>query len=288
MATYTGLADSNGDFTVPFSSNYTSGEKIRVTAEKDGAEKYIEIYAPSEVTGGGVIQFSGNFGNFPQNIGVVTISGEISTIGSYAFAAYEDPNSIWKCASGLVLEEGITAIDSYAFFSWKAGSLSLPETLNAIGDNAFSGWYLLADLIIPDTVRSIGNNTFRDLTGCLSLSIGGGVEAIGSSAFYNLNKIKNLKIPSSVQTIGNNAFQNCTAVESVEIGSGVLSIGSYAFYNLQNCNTFTIKALSPPSAATGFLDNLKSTCIIKVPAGSVAAYQTAPNWSAFASRIQTI
>ena len=39
-----GVADLNGDFTVPFSSNYTSGQKITVTAEKDSATKTIELF----------------------------------------------------------------------------------------------------------------------------------------------------------------------------------------------------------------------------------------------------
>mgnify|MGYP001618506052 FL=1 len=42
MPTVTGTADANGDFNIALGANYTSGEKITVTAEKDSAEKTIE------------------------------------------------------------------------------------------------------------------------------------------------------------------------------------------------------------------------------------------------------
>ena len=220
MTTYTGVADANGDFIVPFSSAYTSGEKITVTAEKDGAIKSIELYAPSEAVGGGVIQFSGTLVDFPNNIGGITISQIAGSIGSYAFYCYAAGSNIYSKATSLVIPEGVTSVLDFSFFGWiSANSLILPASLKMIGNNAFSGWAKTTSLVIPEGVTSIGNSAFSNWSTCLEI---------------------------------------------------------------------VCLALIPPTIQSNTFANLKSTCIFKVPAASVAAYQAAPNWSAFAARIQAI
>lgn len=243
MATYTGVADANGDFSVPFSFNYTSGEKITVIAEKNSAVKSIELYAPSEVVGGGIIQFSGTLDNFPQNIGVITVSG-ITTINSFGLYAADNANTtLFKRATGLVLSDGLVSIGQSALGGWGfAKSLSLPNTLQTIGNSAFSGWVGLTSIVIPDSVKYIL-----------------------SYAFYSNNSVLN-----------------------VTLGSALLSIGEYGLKDLFNCNQITCFATTPPEIQATTFANLKSTCIFKVPAASVAAYKAAANWSAFASRIQAI
>lgn len=159
MATYTGVADSNGDFTIPFSQNYTSGQKVTVTAEKLGAEKSIELFAPSDTTGGGIIQFSGDMTNFPNNIGVVTLSSEVSgIIRSYCFSAETNAEVFWRGATGLILKGEITAIYYSAFNSWtKAKILELPPKIQIIDSFAFANWGAVSNLILPETLTSIGN-----------------------------------------------------------------------------------------------------------------------------------
>lgn len=246
MAIYTGVADANGDFTVPFSSNYTSGQKVTVTAEKEGAIKSIELYAPSNVIGGGAIQIDGSFVDFPLNITDVTLSDEITgTIQRFAFRPHGDSQSrsIWRYAKSLKILGNVTRINAYAFYGWgDATSLDLPESLQIIEAYAFSGWSSALELTIPEMVTSIP-----------------------SDCFYGWSSANRLYIPAAIT-----------------------SIGGRAFYQWSSCDEITCMATTPPTISSDTFFNLKSTCIIKVPVGSVAAYQAAPNWSAFASRIQAI
>lgn len=266
MATYTGVADANGDFTVSFSSSYASGEKITVTAEKDGAEKTIELFAPSEITGGGVIQFRGNLNNFPNNIGGVVISGVAGKIQNYAFAAHSNSGSIWRQATSLQIEEGVTEIGSNAFDSWaKITSLTLPNSLLEIQSNAFVSGQFLAQI-----------------------NFGNSLQEIGADAFSSCSRLLEINLPNSVQTIASSAFFFCTAVTKVSIGQNMLSMGGNAFYGLSNCLEVKCTALSPPSITSSTFTSLNTACVFKVPATSVAAYQAAANWSAFADRIQAI
>lgn len=48
MTTYTTTTDENGNFTITLDTPLTNGEVVKVTAEKDGESKSINIQAPSE------------------------------------------------------------------------------------------------------------------------------------------------------------------------------------------------------------------------------------------------
>lgn len=265
MAIYTGVADANGDFNIPFSANYTSGQKVTVTAEKDAATKSIELYAPSDVIGGGNIQFSGNMTNFPNNIGVITLTG-ITTVAQNSFYTDRVVNVFFRKATGLILDEGTTSVGIEAFLGWD-GALSLS---------------------MPNSLSSIGSGCFRDWINATSITWSSSLTQIPEFAFYNWRKLVNLIIPTGVTVIGAQAFNNCISLQSIEILGQVTTIGAGAFANLTACNIITLHATTPPTIQSNTFVSLKSTCIFKVPAESVAAYQAAPNWSAFASRIQAI
>lgn len=340
MPIYTGVADANGDFNISFgSSNYTSGEKITVTAEKDNAEKSIELHAPSSVVGGGFIQYDGNLTNFPQNIGNVAISNEITgNLPNYCFfstpvanqpnifssatgltipatitgfgsncfanwfrATYLDiqssPSSIpsscfdtWTQCLELVLPNSVTSIGDYAFRSWSnAESLTLPVNLTSIGQYAFLNWSKCATaLVLPNSVTSIGQSAFSGWATATTLTLPASLTSIPNNCFYSWKKGLSIEIPNSVTSIGQNTFSGWATCTSVKIGSGVTSMGTNAFQGLTSCDVLECYAITPPTIASNTFAGLKSTCIIKVPSGSVAAYQAAANWSAFSARIQAI
>ena len=263
MATYTGTADAGGNFTIGFGgNNYTSAQKVTVTASKDGNSKSVELYAPANTSGGGVIQFSGTMTNFPDNVGGVTVTGINGPIKTQAFAAYY-AGHIWKKATSLTIGSGVTTLGTYAFAAWSAATtLTLPNSVTSIGDSSFSSW-----------------------TALTTLNLGTGLQTIGQNAFANCTALTSITIPNSVTTIANQAFYNCSAVTFIQIGSGVTSIGGNAFYNATACNEMRCLPLTPPSISINTLTNLKSTCVIKVPAASLSAYQAAANWSAHASKM---
>lgn len=125
------------------------------------------------------------------------------------------------------------------------------------------------------------------------------VTEISEEVFFNCTGLTSLTIPDSVTQLGNYAFENCSGLTNIIIGSGVTSIGDYCFGQLSNWPTaptsVTVKATTPPTAGTGIFDEetsgdspANSNLVIYVPAASVAAYQAASGWSAYASRIQAI
>lgn len=243
MAIYTGIADTNGDFIVPFSSAYAAGQKIIVTAEKDLAQKTIELFAPSDTASKPFMQISGDISSFPENIGRVTISG-INSIPVSAFG----------------IDSGATKL-----FLYKSTGLLLRDC-NLLGDSAFHNW---------------GMATSLEFENCRFTSV-------PDRCFNTWTKLLACNVPDSVVSIGTSSFGSMIACKSVSLPSTLQNIGATAFSNMSNCDFITCLATTPPTITSNTFVNLNPGCIFKVPAGSVAAYQTATNWSAFAARIQAI
>lgn len=287
MVTYTGVADANGDFNIPFSANYTSGQKIVVTSEKDSAVKSIELFAPSESISGGAIGFSGTWDSFPLNVGVMTLKSEITSIGASAFEAGSiSAKTIGGSITGVVLE-AVQTIGSKAFM--RCGSLlsvDFGPSIKTIGDYAFYSCTELQSVSIPDTVTSISDNAFNFLPAAKALNIGSGLTVIRANAFQSWgNFTSELIIPNNITSIGSAAFSNWSKAKKLKLGSGLTSISGSAFANWTSCDEIEVLATTPPIAGGSFLSSLKSTCVIKVPAASLSAYQGATNWSEHASKM---
>jgi hypothetical protein len=224
MATYTGTADGSGNFNIGFGgNNYTSAQKVTVTATKSGNSKTVELFAPADTSGGGVIQFAGNLTNFPDNVGGVTVTGISGPIKTEAFAAYYNGH-IWKKATSLTIGSGVTTIGTYAFNGWSAAtSLTIPNSVTAISDYAFSSWSAMT-----------------------TLNFGTGLLTIGQYSFNACIALTSITIPNSVTTIGQYGFYDCRAATFIQIGSAVTSIGGNAFYNAIACNEMRCLPTTPP------------------------------------------
>lgn len=213
MTTYTSVADANGDFTVPFSSAYTSGEKITVKAEKDGAEKTIQLFAPSSPSGGGgTISFGGSLIDFPQNITSVTIREITGSIANEAFKGPDYPyiGSFQNKAKSLIIDCPVTRIGSFAFLNWALiETITFPQTLVEIGSFSFCGCASLKNLTIPNSVTLIDSDAFNSCTALLNITLGNGVSSIGETAFaYLTNLISVTLLSTTPPTISSDTFSD--------------------------------------------------------------------------------
>lgn len=267
MATYTDVADANGDFIVPFSSAYTGGQKITVTAEKNGAEKSIDLFAPSEVVGGGNIRFTGNVNNFPVNIGGVELHGFTGTVSGFNVTMFS------ANATSLYIREGVTTVAASCFRDWlKMKTLHTPESLKTIGASSFAGLRAL------ENVEDI-NRILRNMTQTVTPNL----------VFFQADKAAgHLVIPDHITEVATQSFSALQKVTKLTLGKLLSKINIQSFSNFYSCDEIICKRVTPPTIDSGSFDNLKPTCIFKVPAESVGVYQAATNWSTYAARIQAI
>ena len=120
-----------------------------------------------------------------------------------------------------------------------------------------------------------------------SVNIGDSVTSIGGYAFQPCYSLASITIPDSVTSIDKNAFQNCYSLASITIPDSVTSIGNSAFYSCVGVAKYHLKPTTPPTlASTNAFTSIPSDCIIYVPQGCLDAYQTATNWSNYASYMQ--
>ena len=188
MPTFIATADANGDFTVPFLASYTAGQKITVTAEKDSAIKTIELYAPSDTTGG-VLSFGGSLLDFPLNITSVTIKQISGSISNESFSALGSPNTFMGKATSLVIDCDINNIGFYSFSGWPlVKTVQLPPTLLNIGEGAFYSCGGLESLVFPNGLQTIEQDAFNNCTSILNITFGTGLTSIGANAFAYLAK----------------------------------------------------------------------------------------------------
>ena len=85
------------------------------------------------------------------------------------------------------------------------------------------------NVVIPNTVAAIGFDAFANCIKIKSIDIPASVKSIGDGAFANCSALKSIAIPALVTNIGSYAFWNCTGIQSVVIPSSIQNIDSYAF-----------------------------------------------------------
>jgi hypothetical protein len=104
---------------------------------------------------------------------------------------------------------------------------------------------------------------------------------IGNWAFCGCSSLKSITIPNGVTTIGTNVFANCENLTSVIFPASLTDIGKYTFLNCNNLSELVNFNPEPQQVTDVFRELQFDGCILRVPAASVSAYQTAEDWDQF-------
>ncbi|MCL2627487.1 MAG: leucine-rich repeat protein [Oscillospiraceae bacterium] len=107
-------------------------------------------------------------------------------------------------------------------------SITLPNTLVEIGENAFQNNSSLSTVVIPNSVTAIRGGAFRN-SAISSITIPDSVTIIESSVFWETANLTSITIPNSVTEIGSHAFAE-SGLTSIVIPDSVTKIGDRAFY----------------------------------------------------------
>ena len=169
-----------------------------------------------------------------QALNRVEIPATVRSIGAFAFEHCPAIHSM-SVASGnphYDSRDSCNAIIETARGTLVAGCMNtvIPATVTTIGDNAFSGCFMLTSLSIPKSVTSIGNYAFMGCTSLSSIDIPASVTHIGDAAFSGCSALRTLEIPNTVRLLGQAAFGGCSSLESISLPKSVTEIGDYEFY----------------------------------------------------------
>ncbi len=195
----------------------------------------------------------------------VVIPEGVETIGRYAFAALTAleevvlPSTLTKIQYGAFY--GCTAlkkvtfsgannlqfVNNEAFYDCTAlNSVSL-NSIVAIGDRAFANTKLMW-VSLPETAQSIGAQAFYNCGSLIQLGIKADKVKLGSEAFADCKSLKEITINASVISAG--AFDGCTKLAAVNLGKDVSVFGQSAFAGTQVAS-FTIDKNNPNFKTTG-------------------------------------
>lgn len=132
------------------------------------------------------------------------------------------------------------------------------------------------------TISSLGYSPFYRNTSLRAVEITDKETEIQLNEFYGCTGLRNVRIGDGVTRIDNWAFSDCSNLDYFEFGSSVDSIGVEAFSDCVKVTQLISHATVPPICGSQALDDIsKWICTLKVPNGSVASYQAAPQWKEF-------
>ena len=206
--------------------------------------------------------------NWTLEEGALTISGT----GKMDDFRY-DSEDAWRECTMLIrsveIRNGVTSIGEHAFHTCEnLGSITIPESLESIGDYAFIGTYHVDKVHIPsigawlsirfgndDSVPgTLGRDFEKSFVCCLyvggtevtSAAVPEGTTAIGDCAFASCGHFTEITIPEGVTSIGDSAFAGCWSLTELKLPQSVRSIGDYAF---SGC--YSLKSMEIPEGVTG-------------------------------------
>jgi hypothetical protein len=160
---------------------------------------------------------------------------------------------------------GLTAIDDYAFYKSSLQKVTLPATVTAIGQYAFSQSAISGELRVPGTVKNIGNYAYDLCRQMTSIVLEEGVETVGWHCFSG--PIKTLSLPASL-----------TYMKSMAVNPYV-STTSSGFVMPEGELTILSHSLQPAPIDVMAFYIVFAEAHLVVPAGSLAAYMAEEGWA---------
>lgn len=133
----------------------------------------------------------------------------------------------------------VTAIDHAAFFNSAVTSVTIPDSVTSIHDNAFGFCSQLTNISIPNSVTSIGFSAFAHCTSLKSITLPSSLSSISEALFSGCSQLTTIQIPDSVSSIQANAFYHCRNLETIRIPVSVTLIETDAFAGCPSLMTVT-------------------------------------------------
>ncbi len=176
------------------------------------------------------------------------------------------------------MNEGLIEIGDQAFSTFCTGikSITLPSTVETLGERCFSGTSIAGEFIINKNLKTIGggafagkkitgfyiceegNANFQSIEGALFTKDGESlvvyppalieatmnlpqIKKLSPYAFAYCTTLKSIALPNAT-SIGDYAFSGCSQLESFEIAKSVKEIGIGVFKDNKKLNNITIEA----------------------------------------------
>lgn len=168
---------------------------------------------------------------------------------------------------------GLAAIDDYAFYQSSLQKVAFPESVESIGEYAFSQSSISGELRVPGTVKNIKNKAFCSCRQLTSVVLEEGVETVGWNSFTG--PIRTLSLPSTLTYMSSMAIDPYVNADS---SSGIfLPEGDLYVY---------VHSATPPAINYFAFFYIFGDGHLVVPFGAVDAYKASDAWMQFGQYLE--
>ncbi|MBR2463313.1 MAG: leucine-rich repeat domain-containing protein [Spirochaetaceae bacterium] len=189
----------------------------------------LALPAGLRLLGSGVVRDCDRLAQLDLPQGLVYI-GDSAFEGCHSLKSLELPDGLqflasrifYQCDSleSVVIGEGITSLPGVFCFRSSLVSVTLPQSLTAIGEEAFMDCRSLRELALPAHLETIGDEAFH---GCNSLErvvFPASLKKLGKKAFGSCKGLQSVVLPATIEEIGAEAFSWCKGLKQVEFTEG--------------------------------------------------------------------
>ena len=180
-------------------------------------------------------------------------------------------------------------LGTYTFqYCCNLSHLTIPNksAISSVREALFRYAYGLKSVSIPKYVTSVGNYPFRGNYPMQRIVFPNSITSFGTSVVYGDFTLSEVYLPNTITSIPTTVFYQCMALTKLVIPATVTSIATKAFQDCYGMKEYHFKSTTPPTLDNvDAFSNIQSDCIIYVPSASLSSYQTATNWSTYASQM---
>ncbi len=146
---------------------------------------------------------------------------DTDTIGSNAF----NNTFIYE----LIVPETIKKIEPRAFTKIKARKITLPKSLQNLGELTFIYNNEIREVVFNGELKGIPNNAFTGCSALEKIKLPKNLEIIEKYAYANCSSLKNINLPNTLKVIDDAAFNKCTCLNNIQLPSSLEKIGRLSF-----------------------------------------------------------
>lgn len=166
-----------------------------------------------------------------------------------------------------IIKSGVIAIANYAF-NWH-----YYQSGGILYTNRCTHEKKITKLLIPDTVIAIGSEAFSDNTAINEIIVSHKLEYIGQKAFCGCKMMSGFNLPSTVKYIETEAFDGCwNAFRKLIIPASVRHIGSHAFRGCATLEKVVFAGLID-NIGSGIFESCEKLSEIVVPKGCIDQFR---------------